>query len=146
MLYGKQRTTESTGGKTLRCPVDMGLNLTCWVNCARDLMSYDRKLKNAVSQSIMELLEREGFILKWEMNDKHQLCNATIKSRVVQHLGDKKFPLKEDRKSFRHITESLHSDAFVKMLAVAFGGTAQPNQDIATLDLKMVSWEGREAK
>jgi hypothetical protein len=80
------------------------------------------------------------------MSSNHQLCNAKIESRVVHHLGDKKFPLKADKKSFRHITESLHSDAFVKMLAVAFGGVAQPNQDIGTLDLQTVNWEGQKAK
>ena len=122
------------------------LNLTHWVNQIRTLMSYDRKLKNAVSQSIMELLEREGFILTWEMNSHHQLCNATLESRVVHHLGDKKFPLKEDKRAFCRITESLHSDAFVRMLAVAFGGAAHPNQDIGTLDLQTVNWEGAKAK
>jgi hypothetical protein len=51
------------------------VNLTECVNNARELMSYDRKLKNAVSKSIMELLEREGIILKWNM-ENHKLNNA----------------------------------------------------------------------
>ena len=34
--------------------------LTHWVNQTRSLMAYDRKLKNAVSKSVIELMAREG--------------------------------------------------------------------------------------
>ena len=42
-----------------------------------ELMSYDRKLKNAVSLSIKELLVREGLRINWKM-ENHRLTNAEI--------------------------------------------------------------------
>ena len=87
-------------------------DLTEAVNETRRLMAYDRKLKNAVSRSIIELLAREGLDLNWEMRD-HQLSGATLRSRQAVHMGD------------RDITEDLHGRAFVTMAAALFGGSAQ---------------------
>lgn len=89
-------------------------NLTAAVNDTRRLMAHDRKLKNAVSRSIIELLAREGLNLEWKMDD-HTLCRAKIASRRIFHLGNKT------------ITEDLHGEAFVDMAAVLFGGTAHPS-------------------
>ena len=87
------------------------LDLTAAVNDARRLMAYDRKLKNAVSRSIIELLARENLDLTWEMKD-HELTGAVVKSRQAAHLGGKK------------ITEDLLGPAFVAMAAALFAGTA----------------------
>lgn len=87
-------------------------DLTAAVNDARRLMAYDRKLKNAVSRSIIELLAREGLDLAWDMRD-HRLAAATLKSRQAVHLGD------------RAMTEDLHGPAFVAMAAALLGGSAQ---------------------
>ncbi len=84
------------------------------LNETRRLMAYDRKLKNAVSRSIIELLAREGLDLTWEMKD-HELGGATVKSRQAVHLGGK------------DITEDLHGEAFVAMAAALFGGVVQPS-------------------
>ena len=43
------------------------VDLTKSVNDIRYLLSYDRKLKNVVSKSVIELLGREGLDLKWAM-------------------------------------------------------------------------------
>ena len=87
-------------------------DLTVAVNETRRLMAYDRKLKNAVSRSIIELLAREGLDLNWEMRD-HRLSGAALKSRQAVHLGD------------RTITEDLHGAAFVAMAGALFGGSAR---------------------
>jgi hypothetical protein len=100
--------------------VPVRLNLTDEVNKTRTLMAYDRKLKNAVSLSVKELLAREGIDLTWDMNN-HQLVSATVKTRQATHLGDKS-----------GITENLHSAAFVKMVATLFGGTATEVTDVCS--------------
>jgi len=84
-------------------------DLTRAVNDTRQLMAYDRKLKNAVSQLIIELMAREGLELEWEMPG-HVLCNATVASRQAFHLDKLKIP------------EDLHGQPFVKMVAALFNG------------------------
>ena len=90
-------------------------NLTNAVNDTRRLMAYDRKLENAVSQSVIEMLERENLDLTWKM-DGHQLVNAEVKTRQATHLEDRK--LKED----------LHGKEFVGMAAELFGGKPAPTR------------------
>ena len=92
------------------------LDLTKAVNDTRRLMAYDRKLKNAVSQSIIEMLAREGLYLTWDMKD-HSLTNARVNVRQAVHLEDQK------------IREDLHGEQFVKMVADLFGGEALPSKD-----------------
>lgn len=94
---------------------EVELNLTDEVNKARQLMAYDRKLKNAVSKSVIELLHREGLELGWHMKE-HELADCVIRPRTINHL---------DKKS---ITENLHSMKDVKMVADIFGGEAEKPQ------------------
>ena len=89
-------------------------DLTAVVNDTRRLVSYDRKLKNAVSRSIIELMARENLILSWEMAD-HSLVHAKIGSRKIRHLGD------------AGIAEALHGEKFVAMAAELFSGAALPH-------------------
>ena len=90
-------------------------------------MSYDRKLKNAVSKSIIELLHREGLTLKWQMAD-HALANASLKTRQADHIGSRK------------IKENLHGDALVAMAAALFGGEAEVNDDVRAIDPDRIDW------
>lgn len=90
------------------------VDLTACANDARDLMAYDRKLKNAVSQSVSEILYREGLILEWTIEAvSHHLGAATLKTRHARHLGNIRKP--------EEILENLHGDHFVKMVAALFG-------------------------
>ena len=91
------------------------LDLTKLVNDARRLMAYDRKLKNAVSKSVIELMARENLDLAWEM-EGHRLTGATVKPRQAVHLEDRK------------IREDLHGEPFVAMAAALFAGEARPSE------------------
>ncbi len=105
------------------------LNLTETVNDTRRLMAYDRKLKNAVSQSIKEMLAREGFDLTWEMRG-HRLECAKIKVRQAIHLKDGR------------IKENLHGDQFVKMAASLFCGEQEPSDDdVLSVGLDKIKWD-----
>ena len=100
------------------------LNLTEAVNDTRRLMAYDRKLKNAVSKSVKEMLRREGLDLSWQM-EGHQLGSAKIAPRQIEHLDDK------------NIRENLHGDAFVVMAAAMFDGrTRSPDGDTHSVHIK----------
>ena len=86
-------------------------DFTTYVNDVRDLMAYDRKLKNAVSKSVIDILDEEGFTLKWKMNDARRLCNPAIESKKLQHF----------KKSSKKIWEPMHNDQLVAMVASLFG-------------------------
>ncbi|WP_321449298.1 type VI-A CRISPR-associated RNA-guided ribonuclease Cas13a [uncultured Cohaesibacter sp.] len=76
-----------------------GFNFTELVNETREMMSYDRKLKNAVSKSIIEILEREGFVLKWSTRQgQHMLGDARVRSRSISHLNSWRAAEKERQK------------------------------------------------
>ena len=110
------------------------LNLTETVNDTRRLMAYDRKLKNAVSQSIKEMLAREGLDLTWEMRG-HRLECAKIKVRQAIHLKDK------------NIKENLHGDQFVKMTASLFCGEQEPSDDgVLLIDFDKIEWGGQRGQ
>ena len=74
-------------------------------------MAYDRKLKNAVSKSVIDILDEEGFTLKWKMNDEYRLCNPVIKSKKLQHF----------KESSKKIPEPMHNDHLVAMVSSLFG-------------------------
>jgi hypothetical protein len=119
--------------------------LTHWVNQTRRLMTYDRKLKNAVSKSVIELMAREGIELYWEMKiegSAHDLANAKLSSRCVKHLGGKRLRLRDSGSGGTTVLleERLHSDGFVDMMADAFGGKARRKTSIVEYVSK-VDWE-----
>ncbi len=93
-----------TKHQTAPAPID----LTHWVNQTRRLLAHDRKLKNAVSKSIMELLEREGLVLTWQTNHQHQLELSKVDSKKIAHLGAKQG------------TEPHHSGAYCAMVRQIF--------------------------
>ncbi len=95
-------------------------DLTQMVNDARIMMAYDRKLKNAVSKSIKDLLAREGLTIEWTMNESHILECATVVTAEANHLGGTK-------SGGEKITEALHGEQYVSMVKTLFnGGTDAP--------------------
>ena len=58
------------------------------INQVRQLLSYDRKLKNAVAKSIITLFEKHGMQLKLTVsNTKHQLEIQELIPVTLNHLG-----------------------------------------------------------
>jgi hypothetical protein len=84
------------------------LNLIEITNQVRDIMAYDRKLKNAVSKSVCDLFARHNFLLAFKM-DQHQLAFKQLDAKTIYHLGNKT------------ISEKLHSEAFCKVIEKLFG-------------------------
>ena len=70
------------------------LKLAYVVNAVRSLMAYDRKLENAVAQSIGKILYDEGFEVTWPM-EEGRLRQPEISPRLETHLtmvrGDETF-------------------------------------------------------
>ena len=60
-------------------------SFTYLVNAVRSLFGYDRKMKNAVSQAVTELLEREGLLIEWTF-ERDRLKQARITPKVEVHL------------------------------------------------------------
>ncbi|WP_222717874.1 hypothetical protein [Listeria immobilis] len=58
---------------------------------ARDVLSYDRKLKNAVSKSLKEILNSHGMEVTFKQLYKtyHHLEIEKLQPKKIQHLGDK---------------------------------------------------------
>lgn len=123
------------------------LNLTALVNRARTLMSYDRKLKNAVSLSIKELLERESLLLRWSIAGRygtaeakvHEVADAKIKGKTAKHLGGWTLRLKACNDAVA-ISENLCSDHHLNAVARLFAGSADISSDVVDLDLDAVAW------
>jgi hypothetical protein len=92
-------------------PVD----LTAQINRTRELMSYDRKLKNAISKSVKELMFEEGFEMKWQVAN-HSLQPQTIGSRDMKHLPEIAKNAKEPP-----IIEKFHDGAFTGHVRQLFG-------------------------
>ncbi len=99
-------------------------DLTHWVNQTRKLVAYDRKLKNAVSQSVNELLQREGIIIDWVMNKDHQLENPSVTTAYATHLKTKS------------IQEALHGEDYIHMVVALLKGHISPKiTDITTTSI-----------
>ena len=60
-------------------------NLTYLTNAIRGLLSYDRKLKNAVSKAVGDIVLDEGLEIRWEMVED-RLRKPTVLPRLETHL------------------------------------------------------------
>lgn len=120
------------------------LDLTACVEDARKLMAYDRKLKNAVSQSVKELLAREGLDLRWTVDHEHRLCEAKICVRQARHLDERElceWPKPGEKRPFKHgIDENLHGDGFAVMAAALFGGDVTRRRSSLELPFDKIDW------
>ncbi len=110
------QTTDSHPNKPDKVPV---LALSDMINNVRNLLGYDRKLKNAVAKSIKELLARRGIIISWQQCSPHgALHNAFVKAQNIEHLKGK-LNL-EKRSKQKKIFENVHSKDYVKMVGKVF--------------------------
>jgi hypothetical protein len=94
------------------------LDLTQEVNYARKLMAYDRKLKNAVSKSIIEMLAREGLKITWKTDTDHSLVLDKVDPEEITHLNDK------------HLMEAMHSQPYCQMVKHLFATASIPEHTL----------------
>lgn len=95
------------------------VNFTSFINDLRKLTSYDRKLKNAVSKSIMNILDQNGIEVKFEM-DKHQLELLNIQAKEIEHLkhlklqGENKIIIKTEHDDYIALVKQLFEEIKTK--------------------------------
>jgi hypothetical protein len=85
---------------------DEKLDMTKYINKARDLMAYDRKLKNAVAESIIDIFKKEGMDISFSCenkDNKHELKRQKVDSQIIYHLDNDK-DIKENKHSAEYIT------------------------------------------
>ena len=66
------------------------LNLTELINRTRAMMAYDRKLKNAVTRSIIDIAAEQGLELRFTM-ENHNLTFCSVTSGMIMHLKNLTF-------------------------------------------------------
>lgn len=110
----------------LHAPADT-IELTAMINRTRALMSYDRKQKNAVSKSVIELLDRNNVVLSWTY-ESGRLVEATVRPRVIRHLGH------------HELKERLVSTAFAEAVEGLFGSAKANTKHAQSLNARQPLW------
>jgi hypothetical protein len=57
------------------------------INIIRNLLWYDRKLKNAVTRAFIDLFKKHGMVLKLKLNASHQFEIKSLEPQLIYHLG-----------------------------------------------------------
>ena len=94
--------------------------LTHWINQVRTLVCYDRKLKNAVIDSIITIFEKENMEISFTMDNSHTLSLDKIETKYAKHLGNIPIPQEKDSNKKEAITEPLQSETYLNMVRAMF--------------------------
>ena len=84
----------------------------------RKLLSYDRKLKNAIMKSIEDILKEYGFVVTFKIEKDKKIRIESLKSEEVVHL--KKLKLKDNDKKKEPIKTYRNSKELCKLVKVMF--------------------------
>ena len=84
----------------------------------RKLLSYDRKLKNAIMKSIVDILKEYGFVVTFKIEKDKKIRIESLKSEEVVHL--KKLKLKDNDKKKESIKTYRNSKELCKLVKVMF--------------------------
>ena len=84
----------------------------------RKLLSYDRKLKNAVMKSVVDILKEYGFVVKFKIGADKKIEIQSLKSEEIVHL--KKLKLKDNDKKKEPIKTYRNSKELCKLVKVMF--------------------------
>ena len=96
------------------------LNLTELINRTHAMMAYDRKLKNAVTRSIIDIAAEQGLELRFTM-ENHKLAFCGVTSGKITHLKNLTFDKRvgENIRSLRPTTRR-QSELFEKFVTRLF--------------------------
>ncbi len=67
------------------------------INGLRELMHYDRKLKNAITKAIIKIFDKHGMVLKLKLNHEHKFEVDKVFSKKIYHLGSEKVKKSEEK-------------------------------------------------
>lgn len=84
----------------------------------RKLLSYDRKLKNAIMKSIVDILKEYGFVATFKIGADKKIEIQSLKSEEIVHL--KKLKLKDNDKKKEPIKTYRNSKELCKLVKVMF--------------------------
>ena len=84
----------------------------------RKLLSYDRKLKNVIMKSIVDILKEYGFVVTFKIEKDKNIRIESLKSEEVVHL--KKLKLKDNDKKKEPIKTYRNSKELCKLVKVMF--------------------------
>ncbi|ADQ78341.1 hypothetical protein Palpr_0179 [Paludibacter propionicigenes WB4] len=73
------------------------------INELRELLHYDRKLKNAVSKAFIDLFDKHGMILKLKLNADHKLKVESLEPKKIYHLGSSA----KDKPEYQYCTNQV---------------------------------------
>lgn len=107
------------------------INLTDWLNNIRELVSYDRKLKNSVAKSIIDLLGSHNLQLQFGVDrGSHHLVLTQLSSKSITHLNQINYKICKHLPSNK---ETIYSDNFVSIIAKLWNSGDLPPEDIEEL-------------
>ncbi len=84
----------------------------------RKLLSYDRKLKNAVMKSVVDILKEYGFVTKFKIGADKKIEIQSLKSEEIVHL--KKLKLKDNDKKKEPIKTYRNSKELCELVKIMF--------------------------
>ena len=84
----------------------------------RKLLSYDRKLKNAVMKSVVDILREYGFVAKFKIGADKKIEIQSLKSEEIVHL--KKLKLKDNDKKKEPIKTYRNSKELCELVKIMF--------------------------
>ncbi|MGX7420531.1 type VI-A CRISPR-associated RNA-guided ribonuclease Cas13a [Carnobacterium gallinarum] len=87
-----------------------GVSLLSCMNDLRKLMSYDRKLKNAVTKAIIKILDKHGMILKLTNNDHTKPFEIeSLKPKKIIHLekSNHSFPMDQVSQEYCDLVKKM---------------------------------------
>ena len=84
----------------------------------RKLLSYDRKLKNAVMKSVVDILKEYGFMAKFKIGADKKIEIQSLKSEEIVHL--KKLKLKDNDKKKEPIKTYRNSKELCELVKIMF--------------------------
>lgn len=84
----------------------------------RKLLSYDRKLKNAVMKSVVNILKEYGFVAKFKIGADKKIEIQSLKSEEIVHL--KKLKLKDNDKKKEPIKTYRNSKELCELVKIMF--------------------------
>ena len=80
----------------------------------RNMLGYDRKLKNAVTKAVIKVLDKNGIDVTFSLDEgTHRFTIKGIQSKNMVHLKGEK---KENKNKNKSVLIPIHSEEYIKIV------------------------------